>query len=208
MSSSQAGSSKPSSVEANLKKALELKEEGNRLYAEAANDADALLAALRCWHTALLHCAGINSFASMYGAKSTPGQDKRAQDLTVALRLNLAACYIKEAKYDKAIYATTKVLETDDKNLKALYRRSLARLRTGDLQRAAQDLDLALEQSPRDPSIRRLAAELVEKEQDRIGRQGEEEARKADEEERKKRSEEEAKRHDSLREKEQSQPAS
>lgn len=106
---------------------------------------------------------------------------------------------MKEAKYEKAIYATTKVLDSDPKNLKALYRRSLAFLRLGDSQRAAQDLDLALEQSPKDPSIRRLAAELVEKEQDRLGKEAEEEARKADDEERKKRSEEEAKRHNSLR---------
>lgn len=96
MSSAKAGPSKVSSVESNLQKALELKEEGNRLYAEATadnkdkDDNEAHLGALRCWHTALLHCAGINSFASMYGSKSTPTQDKRAQDLTIALRLNLA----------------------------------------------------------------------------------------------------------------------
>jgi regulator of sirC expression with transglutaminase-like and TPR domain len=130
----------------------------------------------------------------MYGAKSTPAQNEKAQELTNAFRLNLAACYVKQEQWEKAIYATTKVLDIDPKNLKARYRRSLSYLRMKDTKRAANDLDLALEQAPNDSSIRRLALELVEQEEDRVAKVKEEEAAKAEEEERIKHNEEIARR--------------
>lgn len=129
----------------------------------------------------------------MYGAKSTPLQNEKAQELTNAFRSNLAACYIKEQKWEKAIHMCSKVLEVDSKNLKARYRRSLAYLRLKDTKLAAADLDLALEQAPNDVSIRRLAMELVEQE-DRQAKTREQEAAKAEAEENKKRQEEEAQR--------------
>jgi regulator of sirC expression with transglutaminase-like and TPR domain len=140
----------------------------------------------------LLHVAGINSFASMYGAKSTPAQNEKAQELTSAFRSNLAAVYIKQERWEQAIYATSKVLEVDPDNLKARYRRSLAYLRNKQSQQAAADLDLALAKAPNDPSIRRLAMELVEQEEDRLDKIKEAEAAKAEAEENKKRQEEEA----------------
>jgi len=129
----------------------------------------------------------------MYGAKSTPAQNEKAIELTNAFRSNLAACYIKQERWEKAVYATSKVLEVDPKNLKARYRRSLSYLRLKDTQRAANDLDHALEQAPNDASIRRLAMELVEQEEDRVAKIKEEEAAKAESEENRKRQEEEAK---------------
>jgi Tfp pilus assembly protein PilF len=121
----------------------------------------------------------------MYGAKSTPAQNEKAQELTNAFRLNLAACYVKQEQWEKDI---------DPKNLKARYRRSLSYLRMKDTKRAANDLDLALEQAPNDSSIRRLALELVEQEEDRVAKVKEEEAAKAEEEERIKHNEEIARR--------------
>lgn len=131
----------------------------------------------------------------MYGAKSTPLQNEKAQQLTNAFRSNLAACYIKQEQWEKAVYMTTKVLDVEPSNLKARCRRSLAYLRLKDSQRAAADLDVALEQAPDDISIRRLAAELVEQEEDRIDKAKEEEAAKADAEENRQRSLKEAERY-------------
>jgi regulator of sirC expression with transglutaminase-like and TPR domain len=130
----------------------------------------------------------------MYGARSTPAQNEKAQELTNAFRSNLAACYIKQEQWERAIYATSKVLDVDPKNLKARYRRSLSYLRLKDPQRAANDLDVALEQAPNDASIRRLAMELVEQEEDRVAKIKEEEASKAEATENQRRQKEEAKR--------------
>lgn len=130
----------------------------------------------------------------MYGAKSSPAQNEKAQELTNAFRSNLAACYIKQERWDKAVYATTKVLEVDPDNLKARYRRSLAYLRLKDTQRAASDLDRALERAPNDPSVRRLALELVEQEEDRVAKIKEQETAKADSEDNLRRQEQESRR--------------
>lgn len=129
----------------------------------------------------------------MYGAKSTPLQNEKAQELTCAFRSNLAACYIKQGEFEKAVYATSKVLEVDPRNLKARYRRSLSYLRLKETQKAANDLDHALEQAPNDASIRRLAMELVEQEEDRREKIKEEEAAKMEAEENRKKQEKEAK---------------
>lgn len=128
----------------------------------------------------------------MYGAKSTRSQNEKAQELTSAFRSNLAAVYIKQEQWEKAIYATSKVLEVDPDNLKARYRRSLAYLRSKQSQQAAADLDVAMARAPNDPSIRRLAMELVEQEEDRLDKIKEAEAAKAEAEENRQRQEEEA----------------
>jgi regulator of sirC expression with transglutaminase-like and TPR domain len=128
----------------------------------------------------------------MYGAKSTPAQNEKAQELTNAFRSNLAACYIKEEQWEKAIYATSKVIEVDPNNVKARYRRSLAYMRNKQIKEAAADMDVAMAQAPNDASIRRLAMELVEQEEDRMDKIKEAEAAKADAEENRKRQEEEA----------------
>ncbi|UZJ57246.1 hypothetical protein CBS101457_006566 [Exobasidium rhododendri] len=189
VSSSSTGPKKTPSAVENIHKAVRCKEDGNRSFAEGD-----LRTAMKNWHEGILYVAGINSFASMYGARSTPAQNEKAQELTNAFRSNLAACYIKQEQWEKAIYATSKVLEVDPRNLKARYRRSLSYLRLKDTQKAASDLDHALEQAPNDASVRRLAMELVEQEEDRVARMKEEEARKVEAAEHEKRQEEEAKR--------------
>lgn len=96
----------------------------------------------------LLYCAGINSFASLYGARSNEEENERAAGITSAVYNNMAACYIRQVKWDKAVYAATKALALAPKNLKALYRRAEAYLELGKNQLAAQDIDLALDLRP------------------------------------------------------------
>lgn len=96
----------------------------------------------------LLYCAGINSFATLYGAKSTDEQNERAAKTTSAVYNNMAACYLKQAKWDKAVYAASKALALAPKNLKALYRRAEAYLEQGKNQLAARDIDVALDVRP------------------------------------------------------------
>ncbi len=66
----------------------------------------------------LLYCAGINSFASLYGARSNEEENERAAGITSAVYNNMAACYIRQVKWDKAVYAATKALALAPKNLK------------------------------------------------------------------------------------------
>lgn len=60
----------------------------------------------------------------------------------------MSACYIRQLKWDKAIYAASKALALAPENLKALYRRAEAYLEMGRNQLAAKDIDLALDLRP------------------------------------------------------------
>lgn len=102
----------------------------------------------------------------------------------------MAACYIRQARWEKAIYAATKALAIAPKNLKALYRRAQSHLELGRTELAAKDIDVALDLQPNgkwrvnlsvilhaltpitDPTIRELGERLVEayecEEQNRI----------------------------------------
>lgn len=60
----------------------------------------------------------------------------------------MAACYIRQARWEKAIYAASKTLSIAPKNLKALYRRAQSYLELGRTELAAKDIDLALDHKP------------------------------------------------------------
>ncbi|CAO1623169.1 unnamed protein product [Parajaminaea phylloscopi] len=151
-------------IERQLAEALEFKDEGNRLYGEGKK-----LEAMRKWHFASLHSAGINSFG---GSKtSTEEQNQRAKAITVAVFNNLASCYLSDDKLDKVIYATGKVLALDDANVKAHYRRARAYVAMGSPQKAATHLDKAMELAPNDAGVRALASELVTREEERLKEQ-------------------------------------
>lgn len=97
---------------------------------------------LMCFHwnrQSLLYCAGINSFATLYGARSTDAENERAAGITSAVYNNMAACYLRQSKWEKAIYAATKALALAPENLKALYRRAEAYLELGRNQLAARE---------------------------------------------------------------------
>lgn len=60
----------------------------------------------------------------------------------------MAACYLRQSKWEKAIYAATKALALAPENLKALYRRAEAYLELGRNQLAARDINVALDLRP------------------------------------------------------------
>jgi len=77
----------------------------------------------------------------------TPAQPDR-----LALHLNIAACALRTADYDNAVFHATRALRTDPKNVKALFRRASAHLaKAGDvngLEAALADLGRARELDP------------------------------------------------------------
>ncbi|KAL5573746.1 hypothetical protein UlMin_023343 [Ulmus minor] len=80
----------------------------------------------------------------------------KAKALKVACNLNNAACKLKLEDYKQAEKLCTKVLETQSKNVKALYRRAQAYIQLANLDLAEFDIKKALEI---DPEIRDVKQE-------------------------------------------------
>ena len=70
------------------------------------------------------------------GEKLTDEQKEECDALKSTADLNLAACYLKEEKWEKAVARATKVLDNDPENTKALFRRGHGRIYINDLERA------------------------------------------------------------------------
>eukprot|EP00850_Spirogloea_muscicola_P018241 SM000165S02202 [mRNA] locus=s165:113664:116728:- [translate_table: standard] len=114
--------------------ALGLKDEGNRLhrqgkYADAADKYKQAKAAA----------------ASISSAESS--------SLRQTCSVNLMSCYLKLNKYTDAIAEGSEVLQDDESNLKALYRRGQARKELGRLKAAVADLSRAADLAPDDETI-------------------------------------------------------
>jgi tetratricopeptide (TPR) repeat protein len=67
---------------------------------------------------------------------------------------NAAQCYINMADYSSAISNSSKVLEKEPENVKALYRRGLSRVRIGMLGEAKADLLAAFKLDPNNKAVK------------------------------------------------------
>ncbi|KAG0574692.1 hypothetical protein KC19_VG283100 [Ceratodon purpureus] len=77
------------------------------------------------------------------------GDEKNdARSLKMTLKLNEAACRLKLNSFPEVVDLTSKVLEIDSMNLKALFRRAQAYSAMMDLELAEQDLKKVLESDP------------------------------------------------------------
>ncbi|CAM6089988.1 unnamed protein product [Calypogeia fissa] len=81
-------------------------------------------------------------------------QKKKAKVLKVTCNLNNAACKLKLKDHKEAVKLTTKVLEVEPQNVKALYRRGQAYIELYDLDVAEWDYKKALELDPQNREIR------------------------------------------------------
>ncbi|XP_015892215.1 peptidyl-prolyl cis-trans isomerase FKBP62 [Ziziphus jujuba] len=88
---------------------------------------------------------------------------KKAKTLKVACNLNNAACKLKLKDYKQAEKLCTKVLETESKNVKALYRRAQAYIQLADLDLAELDIKKALEIDPDNRDVKLEYKALKEK---------------------------------------------
>jgi peptidylprolyl isomerase len=87
------------------------------------------------------------------------------KELFISCYLNAAMCYIKEKSWTDAVQACHKILEIDSEkttNVKALYRRGFARLKSGFLSEAKEDLMAAYKLDTTNKDIRKALAELKE----------------------------------------------
>eukprot|EP00658_Telonema_sp_P-2_P070254 TRINITY_DN59824_c0_g2_i1.p1 TRINITY_DN59824_c0_g2~~TRINITY_DN59824_c0_g2_i1.p1 ORF type:complete len:330 (-),score=57.53 TRINITY_DN59824_c0_g2_i1:277-1266(-) len=90
-----------------------------------------------------------------------PGSAAEVSRVVTSLFLNLAMCSLKLHRWEDTIFMANLALSHDPKNVKALYRRSMARIgkdTTADLEFAVEDLKKAGELAPDDPQIRSALA--------------------------------------------------
>lgn len=90
-----------------------------------------------------------------YDSSFSEEEKEQAKILKISCNLNNAACKLKLKDYEEAVKICTKVLDIDDKNIKALYRRANAYINLVELELAKTDIKKALEIDPnnRYPSL-------------------------------------------------------
>ncbi|KAJ6747659.1 PEPTIDYLPROLYL ISOMERASE [Salix koriyanagi] len=86
-----------------------------------------------------------------------------AKSLRLSCHLNNAACKLKSGEYLEASRLCTKVLDLDPLNVKALFRRSQAYLKTSELEKAEADIKKALAIDPNNREVKLEYMELKEK---------------------------------------------
>ncbi|KAJ6700187.1 PEPTIDYLPROLYL ISOMERASE [Salix purpurea] len=89
-----------------------------------------------------------------------------AKSLRLSCHLNNAACKLKTGEYLEASRLCTKVLELDPLNVKALFRRSQAYLKTSELEKAEADIKEALAIDPNNREVKLEYMELKEKQRE------------------------------------------
>ncbi|KAJ1404534.1 Tetratricopeptide-like helical domain superfamily [Sesbania bispinosa] len=87
-------------------------------------------------------------------------EKRHANSLRLSCNLNKAACKLKLGEYTEVVRLCTKVLEQDPLNVKALYRRCQAYLKTSDLEKAEADIKRALIIDPNNRDIKLEYKEL------------------------------------------------
>jgi len=88
---------------------------------------------------------------------------KYIKEVQIPSFLNSALCYIKLNDHKTAIQFCDSVLEIDDTNSKALYRRALCHQELGNLEGAAQDVKELLKIEPHETSVQKLNNDIKKK---------------------------------------------
>jgi len=138
------------SPEEKIEKAKKLKEEGTKLFM-----------AKRFGEAASVY-EDAAKFAFDEGEEeNVPDDDK---EFYTSCYSNAAMCYIKTSSWSDAIIAASTVLKVEgyEGNLKALYRRGLAKLNSGSLKEAKSDLMAAYKADNKNKDVRKALAKLKE----------------------------------------------
>lgn len=142
---------KTEDIEVKLLKSLEKKEKGNSFFKSGANKE-----ALYHYNCALMYVNG------MYGLSES--QTKQVNELKVQCNNNLANVHLKEGSHiSRVITCSSKVLEIEPRNVKALFRRGKAYSLLNNLDKAEQDLLEASQLDPNDIAIQKELQIMKEK---------------------------------------------
>ncbi|CEG75394.1 Putative FK506-binding protein 5 [Rhizopus microsporus] len=94
-----------------------------------------------------------------------PEELDEARQLTVAIHLNIGACYLKLKQYDDAIDACKKALSRDHTSIKAYYRLGQAYMEKGEYEASLTFINLGLELKPNDKSLQALKKSVEQTQQ-------------------------------------------
>ena len=92
--------------------------------------------------------------------------DQQVKSLLISLQNNLSMIMFKQEKYNLSRDVATKVLQLDECNVKALYRRAMAHRKLGDVKEAKADLTKAYKADPANGAVKKeliAVKALVEK---------------------------------------------
>lgn len=92
--------------------------------------------------------------------------NEERKNLEASIQLNLAACYLKERRFEAVVDNCDKVLKHNPKNTKALFRLGQAQFELGKLEVAKQTFLKALEYDPREKSIQLELQKIKKKEEE------------------------------------------
>uniref|UniRef100_A0A7N6FCY4 peptidylprolyl isomerase n=1 Tax=Anabas testudineus TaxID=64144 RepID=A0A7N6FCY4_ANATE len=81
-------------------------------------------------------------------------QQKRIQDFVLTAHLNLALCFLRIKEFSQVVENCNKVIELDENNEKALYRRGEARLLRNEFSLAMEDFQQVLQVNPSNRAAR------------------------------------------------------
>ncbi|WFD34093.1 hypothetical protein MCUN1_000925 [Malassezia cuniculi] len=112
----------------------EFKDKGNAAFVKGD-----YTGALREYYHAVLYLSGLDRQAVEGLGGAQPAEKNHEADKQLGLvRSNMAACYLQQGRYDRAVDAAEKALKIDESNQKAIFRKAQALRLRGDLH-AAQD---------------------------------------------------------------------
>ncbi|ORX87528.1 TPR-like protein [Basidiobolus meristosporus CBS 931.73] len=132
------------------------KDEGNEFFKTGD-----YVKAMTKYHEAILFLSGLSGGEGMLpgistGQKPLGENEKLEVQKTLAICYsNMAACHIKNQRWERATMYADKALTADPSNVKARFRRAQSLLNQGNLNRAEEDLKKLLADSPKDPLVRR-----------------------------------------------------
>lgn len=123
------------------------KEEGNELFRDGNHK-----------HAAARYVKALTHASKFFDLSEE--DKKEVSKLKLSLYLNLAQCYLKLENYHKVIVQCNDALDLDSTSTKALYRRAVAFEKQKKFDEAQKDVKTALEITPEDTAIQRLAERI------------------------------------------------
>jgi len=146
-----------------VQKSSDIKERGSASFKKGEYEA-----ALKSYEEALDYLEGTDEWAEQTASQAKP--------ILLSLRLNLTNCNLKLQQWTEATRHATEALKIDSANSKALFRRGVARVKSGFLNEGRDDLFEAAKLEPKDADIRRefeaakkLLQEVKKKEMNTFG---------------------------------------
>ena len=133
-------------IAATLSLVAEMKDAGNTLFKNG-----------QCDEALSSYEGAIDSIKTLPEAEQN--DNSSVKSVLIALHGNVCMCRVKKEDWDGSIAAADEVIKQDSNNVKALYRRGLAKMKTNNLDMAKKDLCAALVIDPNNgPAKKELAA--------------------------------------------------